>query len=82
MRVESARRVHKKHTKTSGKELTKWKNRDIKLVVEIPEDMMRPMRANNQMLITEEGYVVHGFAPVTVTGWKDVKKKKVDELLH
>ncbi|KAF3450498.1 hypothetical protein FNV43_RR06582 [Rhamnella rubrinervis] len=40
--MESTRRIHKKRKKTSGKELTKWKNRDIKLAVEIPEHIMRP----------------------------------------
>ncbi|KAF3430871.1 hypothetical protein FNV43_RR25600 [Rhamnella rubrinervis] len=75
MSVESTRRIHKKRKKTSGKELTKWKNRDIKLAVEIPEHIMRPVGVNSQMLITEEGCVVRGFAPDSPR-WKDVKKEK------
>ena len=71
-----------KHKKTIGKELTKWKNRDIKLSVDIPEDVMRPVGINSQLLITEEGCIVRGFAPLNVQGWKDVNQEKREELLR
>ncbi|KAF3443652.1 hypothetical protein FNV43_RR13342 [Rhamnella rubrinervis] len=34
------------------------------------------------MMIREEGCIVHRFVPMIVTGWKDVKKEKGDELLR
>ena len=64
MRPDSVQRQHTKRRKTTGKELTKWKNRDIKLSVDIPEDVMRPVGVNSQMLITEQGCIVRGFVPV------------------
>ncbi|KAF3441094.1 hypothetical protein FNV43_RR15004 [Rhamnella rubrinervis] len=79
--MESTRRVHKKRTKTTGQELTKWKKREIKLAVDIWEDIMRLVGVNSQTLITEKGCVVRGFASVIVAGWKDIKKEKGDDLL-
>ncbi|KAF3440575.1 hypothetical protein FNV43_RR18859 [Rhamnella rubrinervis] len=79
--MESTRRVHKKRTKTTGQELTKWKKIEIKLAVDIPEDIMRLVGVNSQTLITEKSCVVLGFAPVIVAGWKDIKKEKGDDLL-
>ena len=66
MRLDSVQRQHTKHRKTIEKELTKWKNRDIKLSVDIPEDVMRPVGLNIQMLITKQGCIVWGFAPLNV----------------
>ena len=81
MRPERVQRLPTKRKKTIGKELTKWKNRDIKLSVDIPEDVMRPVGINSQLLITEEGCIVRGFAPLNVQGWKDVSQEKREEIL-
>ena len=67
--------------KTTGKELIKWKNRDIKLPIHIPIDVMRPVWVNSQMLVTEEGCVVRDFALMTVKRWKDVDELKREDLL-
>ncbi|KAF3434620.1 hypothetical protein FNV43_RR21705 [Rhamnella rubrinervis] len=44
-------------------------------------DLEYMVGVNSQMSITEKGCVVRGFAPVTVAGWKDIKKEKGDDLL-
>ena len=81
MKSSAPPKLHTKRQKTSGKELTKWKNRDMKLPAVVPQHIMRPVGENSQMLITEEGCIVRGFAPFNVKSWKDVKEPAKEKLL-
>ena len=64
-----------------GKQLSKWKKQNIKVPVEIHPELMRPVGLNAQMLITEEGCVVRGFAPFNVKRWRDVTQEDKGKLV-
>ena len=62
-----------KRRRTRGVMLSKWKEQKIKVPVTIPKDIMRPVGKNAQLLVTEQGCVVRGFASLTVKKWGDIK---------
>ena len=64
-----------------GKELKKWKDQNIKVPIVILEDVMRPVGQNCQMLITEEGCIVRGYAPLNVKKWGDINKDEKERLI-
>ena len=42
---------------------------------------MRPVGQNCQMLITEEGCIVRGYAPLNVKKWGDINKDEKERLI-
>ena len=81
MYIEGPSRTSNKRQRTRGKELKKWTNKHQKIPVTIPEEIMRPVGKLAQLLITQEGCVVHKFTPLTIKRWKDISPSEKDKLL-
>ncbi|KAL0325577.1 UNVERIFIED_CONTAM: hypothetical protein Sradi_5127000 [Sesamum radiatum] len=72
----------KRRGRTRNVVLSKRKNANEKLAIQIPEEINRIIGMNNQYAITESGCLTRRFAPLQVTKWAKIEEGKKLDLLR
>ncbi|KAL0285575.1 UNVERIFIED_CONTAM: hypothetical protein Scaly_2814000 [Sesamum calycinum] len=72
----------KRRGRTRNVVLSKRKNANEKLAIQIPEEINRIIGMNSQYAITESGCLTRRFAPLQVTKWAKIEEGKKLDLLR